>query len=128
MVEEHAQVDFWRAAVLILRRQGVAGEQEHLARMPEEAGAARLTGRLLHRLQAQRATRTEEISGELPRDHQQVAAHLRHAGSEDPRGIRRAAALPLSDSRLRPDVDQLELLQVEMRAEDFNLVGLIQRH
>ena len=77
VVEQHLEIDRGAAQVLVLRRERVAGEQEDLARRVEEAVAARLAGRLLHLLQAERATvAAEEASRELRREDHHVALEI----------------------------------------------------
>src|SRR3989442_12292760 len=66
---QHVQVIGRRPRILILRRQGVAREEEHLLRRVEEPRAAWLARRLLELLEAQRATgAAEERTTEFGRE------------------------------------------------------------
>src|SRR5207249_12090520 len=73
VVEQHLQVLVRRAAVLVLGGQRVAAEQEDLLRMMEESRASRLTGGLLHVLEAERETLLAE---EAPRELRRVDDHV----------------------------------------------------
>jgi hypothetical protein len=123
VITQHLQVVFRRPRILILGRQRVAGEEEHLLRRVEEPRAAGLAGRLLELLEAQRtAGAAKEASTELGGEHDDVAAQVR--GTDEcllhPRAVARCR-----DERV--EIDELELLGRELCPEDVDLLGTVQR-
>ena len=129
MVQQDAQILLWRPAVLVLGRERVAGEEEDLLGVVKEAVAARLTGCLLHLLEAQGETvLAEKAPRELGRVDGNVASDVGPTAIEYPG--RRLVAGRLGGLRgqgpLGSEIEELELVRGQRGPERLDLVEAVE--
>jgi len=123
VIAQHGQVIGRRPRILILRRQRVAREEEHLLRRVEEPRAAWLARRLLELLEAQRATgAAEEVTAEFGREDHDVAVEIGGTAGNQ----RRRRALGRRRREHGAQVDDLEVLGPEVCPEDVDLLGTVE--